>query len=81
MCLILVDVETIKQKKKKKLKSEKLGEIQKEGNFAVKPSDKISKLDTSQWPLLLKVSFFSTIILLSQNFHIYIKVLEMFLRN
>lgn len=54
---VVADVDTLKQKKKKKIKQEKIGEIQKEGNFAVQPSDKIAKLDTSQWPLLLKVSF------------------------
>lgn len=47
----------VKEKKKKKIKEEPiddLGEIQKSGDFQIKPSDKISKLDTSQWPLLLK---------------------------
>jgi len=33
---------------------EDLGEIQKSGDFQIKPSDKIAKLDTSKWPLLLK---------------------------
>jgi len=44
----------IKEKKKKKIKSEKVTEIQKETTFQLESSDKISKLDTSQWPLLLK---------------------------
>lgn len=45
-----------KEKKKKKIKEEPmdLGEIQKSGDFQIKPSDKIAKLDTSEWPLLLK---------------------------
>lgn len=47
-----------KEKKKKKIKQEPtdddLGDVQTSGNFQVQPSDKISKLDTSQWPLLLK---------------------------
>lgn len=53
---VSVDMENLKQKKKKKVKADKLGEIQKETDFALQPSDKIAKLDTSQWPLLLKVS-------------------------
>lgn len=47
----------LKEKKKKKIKEEPiddLGAIQKSGDFQIKPSDAISKLDTSQWPLLLK---------------------------
>ncbi|KAJ8985167.1 hypothetical protein NQ317_012819 [Molorchus minor] len=44
----------VKEKKKKKVKTDKLGEIQKEGDFSVEPSNKTAKLDTSQWPLLLK---------------------------
>ncbi len=31
-------------------------EVQESGDFFVQPSTKINKLDTSQWPLLLKVS-------------------------
>lgn len=54
---LFVDMESLKQKKKKKTKPDKLGEIQKETDFALQPSDKIAKLDTSQWPLLLKVSY------------------------
>lgn len=56
-------------KKKKKIKKEpeneafaeapvaslsNLGELQRTGNFSIAPSDKLPKLDTSQWPLLLK---------------------------
>ncbi|KAL3289191.1 hypothetical protein HHI36_003626 [Cryptolaemus montrouzieri] len=43
-----------KKKKSKGDKSIDLGELQKEGNFKVEPSEAISKLDTSKWPLLLK---------------------------
>ncbi|XP_037041616.1 H/ACA ribonucleoprotein complex subunit 4 [Bradysia coprophila] len=63
----MADTEMIVEKKKKKksksldssvveIKSEPmdLGEIQKSGDFKIKPSDKVAKLDTSQWPLLLK---------------------------
>lgn len=41
---------------KKKSKDKELGNIQKEQSFSLEPSEKITKLDTSQWPLLLKVS-------------------------
>lgn len=61
---VFIDIENLKQKKKKKVKADKLGEIQKETDFALQPSDKISKLDTSQWPLLLKVSCYSLVCLL-----------------
>lgn len=43
-----------KQKKKIKEEIENLGEIQKSGDFQLKPSDAIAKLETSDWPLLLK---------------------------
>ncbi|XP_050074395.1 H/ACA ribonucleoprotein complex subunit 4 [Anopheles maculipalpis] len=49
-----------KEKKKKKIKQEpdaeieNLGEIQKSGDFQLKPSSAIATLDTSKWPLLLK---------------------------
>ncbi|XP_055372874.1 H/ACA ribonucleoprotein complex subunit 4 isoform X2 [Condylostylus longicornis] len=52
-----MEIEIKKEKKKKKIKEEPLddlGEIQKSGDFQIKPSEAISKLDTSQWPLLLK---------------------------
>lgn len=48
--------ELLKEKKKKKVKSDKIAQIQKESSFAVEPSEKTAKLDTSQWPLLLKVN-------------------------
>ncbi|XP_019870935.2 H/ACA ribonucleoprotein complex subunit 4 [Aethina tumida] len=44
----------IKEKKKKKVKGDKLGELQLKGDFKVDPSEISGKLDTSQWPLLLK---------------------------
>lgn len=43
-----------KQKKKVVEEIENLGEIQKSADFQLKPSDAISKLETSDWPLLLK---------------------------
>lgn len=50
-------MEPQKEKKKKKNKSEKnLGELQKSQTFQVESSEKQVKLDTSKWPLLLKVS-------------------------
>ncbi|VDI07237.1 Hypothetical predicted protein [Mytilus galloprovincialis] len=39
---------------KKKKKQESIADIQHSENFLLKPSDKVEKLDTSQWPLLLK---------------------------
>jgi len=45
----------IKDKKKKKSKDKDLGQIQADHSFTVEPSEKPApKLDTSQWPLLLK---------------------------
>ncbi|XP_053676680.1 H/ACA ribonucleoprotein complex subunit 4 [Anopheles nili] len=50
-----------KEKKKKKVKQEpeteeiaNLGEIQRSGDFQLKPSEAIATLETSKWPLLLK---------------------------
>ncbi|KAL7043082.1 hypothetical protein ACKWTF_001384 [Chironomus riparius] len=43
-----------KQKKKVKEEIENLGEIQRSGDFQIKPSEAIAKLETSDWPLLLK---------------------------
>ncbi|CAG9769872.1 unnamed protein product [Ceutorhynchus assimilis] len=45
---------TVKEKKKKKSKTDGLAEIQRENTFQLKSSEKAAKLDTSQWPLLLK---------------------------
>lgn len=44
------------EKKRKKIKEEKLVALQKEASFQLESSDKTAKLDTSQWPLLLKVT-------------------------
>lgn len=55
--------EPVKEKKKKKSKSEKtLGEVQKSESFQLEASTKQTKLDTSKWPLLLKVSYFNQFI-------------------
>ncbi|XP_066501227.1 H/ACA ribonucleoprotein complex subunit DKC1 isoform X2 [Hoplias malabaricus] len=43
-----------KKKKAKKISDDEIGEIQETGDFLIKPESKITKLDTSQWPLLLK---------------------------
>ncbi|XP_074041016.1 H/ACA ribonucleoprotein complex subunit 4-like [Leptinotarsa decemlineata] len=40
--------------KKKKIKSAEITTLQKLGDFSVESSEKIAKLDTSEWPLLLK---------------------------
>lgn len=45
------------EKKKKKIKKEPvddLGEIQASNTFQIASSEKVAKLETSQWPLLLK---------------------------
>lgn len=51
----------IKKKKSKKSKDvvdeETLGKIQSEIPFFIKPSEKIASIDSSKWPLLLKVSY------------------------
>uniref|UniRef100_A0A8W7PVU4 PUA domain-containing protein n=1 Tax=Anopheles coluzzii TaxID=1518534 RepID=A0A8W7PVU4_ANOCL len=63
LVIMEVDIPTSpikKEKKKKKIKQEpdteieNLGEIQKSGDFQLKPSSAIASLDTSKWPLLLK---------------------------
>lgn len=43
---------SIKKHKKKKVKD--VAELQYGGEFMIKPESKVAKLDTSQWPLLLK---------------------------
>lgn len=54
------NIEIKKEKKKKKIKEEPmdcdedLANLQKSSEFQIKSSDKIAKLDTSEWPLLLK---------------------------
>lgn len=49
-----------KEKKKKKSKEavQDVGYIQKNQQFLVEPSSAPAKLDTSQWPLLLKVNIY-----------------------
>merc|ERR1719397_1657115 len=51
-----MEVDTTPKEKKKKSKKEKdVGDMQQEQSFTVEPSEKPPpKLDTSQWPLLLK---------------------------
>lgn len=66
--LIFAEVlgEQLKEKKKKKVKLEKsLGEVQKSEDFHVEASAKQVKLDTSKWPLLLKVFFWHTKVFVS----------------
>jgi len=46
--------EDIKKKKKKSISDADVSELQQTDTFLVPPADKITKLDTSQWPLLLK---------------------------
>lgn len=43
-------------KKKSKKSKKSVGEIQKESDFRVEPASKVATLDTSKWPMLLKVS-------------------------
>ncbi|KAJ8266912.1 hypothetical protein GJAV_G00136090 [Gymnothorax javanicus] len=43
-----------KKKKEKKIADDEVGEIQETGDFLIKPESKVARLDTSQWPLLLK---------------------------
>ncbi|ELU11298.1 hypothetical protein CAPTEDRAFT_226101 [Capitella teleta] len=42
------------KKDKKKKKSMDVGDIQRSESFMIQPSEKVQKLETSQWPLLLK---------------------------
>lgn len=44
------------KKKKKKRDHKLLGEMQCKGDYHLKSSEQIQPLDTSQWPLLLKVA-------------------------
>uniref|UniRef100_A0A8C2IAU8 H/ACA ribonucleoprotein complex subunit DKC1 n=1 Tax=Cyprinus carpio TaxID=7962 RepID=A0A8C2IAU8_CYPCA len=49
------EIGSAKKKKKAKTFSEgEIGEIQESGDFLIKPESKVARLDTSQWPLLLK---------------------------
>jgi len=43
-----------KKKKRKSMSGDDIGDIQRSEQFLIAPSDKVTKLDTSQWPLLLK---------------------------
>ncbi|GFR84351.1 H/ACA ribonucleoprotein complex subunit 4, partial [Elysia marginata] len=42
------------KKKKSKVSDAEVGDIQQSESFFLAPSDKVAKLNTSQWPLLLK---------------------------
>uniref|UniRef100_A0A8D3CVC9 H/ACA ribonucleoprotein complex subunit DKC1 n=1 Tax=Scophthalmus maximus TaxID=52904 RepID=A0A8D3CVC9_SCOMX len=44
-----------KKKMTKKISEDEVAEIQQSGNFLIQPESKVASLDTSQWPLLLKV--------------------------
>jgi len=46
--------EEAKKKKKKSMSDKELGDAQHSGEFLLAPSEEKAKLDTSQWPLLLK---------------------------
>ncbi|KAG9265927.1 H/ACA ribonucleoprotein complex subunit 4 [Astyanax mexicanus] len=48
------EIGSAKKKKKSKISNDEIGEIQETGDFLIKPESKVAKLDTSQWPLLLK---------------------------
>lgn len=48
-----------KEKKKKKSKHEDIALLQKQEKFSVEPSEKKGKLNSANWPLLLKVSTIS----------------------
>merc|ERR1711973_816300 len=54
--MVMENIENLSVKEKKKKKKEKdLGNVQAENSFVVEPSEKPPpKLDTSEWPLLLK---------------------------
>uniref|UniRef100_A0A8C2HX99 H/ACA ribonucleoprotein complex subunit DKC1 n=1 Tax=Cyprinus carpio TaxID=7962 RepID=A0A8C2HX99_CYPCA len=43
-----------KKKKTKKISEGEIGDLQESGDFLIKPESKVVRLDTSQWPLLLK---------------------------
>ncbi|XP_016361097.1 H/ACA ribonucleoprotein complex subunit 4-like [Sinocyclocheilus anshuiensis] len=43
-----------KKKKTKNCSEGEIGDIQESGDFLIKPESKVARLDTSQWPLLLK---------------------------
>ncbi|XP_033637601.1 H/ACA ribonucleoprotein complex subunit DKC1-like [Asterias rubens] len=49
-----VDTPSKKSKKQKKQKENSLGDLQHQSDFLIQPDSKVAKLDTAQWPLLLK---------------------------
>jgi hypothetical protein len=52
---VIGDEEKVKRKKKKK-HHKLLGEVQCKTDYQLKSSEHVQPLDTSQWPLLLKVA-------------------------
>jgi hypothetical protein len=52
---VIGDEEKVKRKKKKK-HEKPLGEVQCKVDYQLKSSEVVQPLDTSQWPLLLKVA-------------------------
>ena len=50
-----------------------LQDIQESGDFLIKPESKVASLDTSQWPLLLKVSFLCACHLICRSRMLYLK--------
>lgn len=54
--IVPAGIEVVKESKKKKKEKKSIGEVQQELSFKIAPSDiKVESIDTSQWPLLLKV--------------------------
>jgi len=62
ICIFVLDILPVLQKKKSKKSKEivvdekSLGVVQTEIPFFLKPSEKIATIDSSKWPLLLKVN-------------------------
>uniref|UniRef100_H3B207 H/ACA ribonucleoprotein complex subunit DKC1 n=1 Tax=Latimeria chalumnae TaxID=7897 RepID=H3B207_LATCH len=54
ICFAVSSAKKHKKKKEKKLEDEDVAEIQHMSDFLIKPESKVARLDTSQWPLLLK---------------------------
>lgn len=50
----MTTTEEVKKKKRKSVSEDDVSEIQRSETFFIAPSDKVTKLDTSKWPLLLK---------------------------
>jgi len=61
-CIFVLEILPVVQKKKSKKSKEvvvdekSLGVVQTEIPFFIKPSEKIASIDSSKWPLLLKVN-------------------------